>query len=69
VNDSRPARIADAMPSIGRPACSHAVARRTFCASAARNGPAPSPGHQDAQANHQVDLGLRHARQIGQLGG
>jgi hypothetical protein len=45
------------------------VARRTFCASAARNGPAPSPGHQDAQANHQVDLGLRHARQIGQLGG
>ena len=36
------ARMAAAIPSIGSPACSQAVARRTFWTSVARNGPAPS---------------------------
>src|SRR6266545_3522522 len=36
--------MTEAIPSIGRPASSHAVARRIFCTSVARNGPAPSRG-------------------------
>jgi hypothetical protein len=43
-NDSRPARMTSAMVSIGRPARSQAVARRTFCTSVVRNGAGPSLG-------------------------
>src|SRR4029453_4457392 len=43
-NDSRPARMTSAMVSIGRPARSQAIARRTFWMSVARNGAGPSLG-------------------------
>jgi hypothetical protein len=60
--------MAAAIPSIGSPASSHAVARRTFCTSVSRNGPTPSPGHQDAEIDQPLDLGLRHAGEVGKFG-
>src|SRR5215216_5640443 len=41
-NDSRPARMAAAIPSIGSPARSQAAARRIFWRSPTRNGAGPS---------------------------
>jgi hypothetical protein len=41
---ARASMPAAAIASMGSPACSHPAARRTFCTSVSRNGPAPSLG-------------------------